>query len=348
MAVRNRQEDQNPEVAIALPTDEPRARHWNAGSLQDDGAAHLYDLTREALEQIASALAFAKANGLSLETVEQEDFRVPAFARDVGQLRERLDNGRGFLVIGGLDAMTLIEAEAEVTAWGLCNYLGRPIRQGIDHDRRLFTVADKGAANTDPTRIGASPGRSRKHTDNGCLEPRPPDYLGLFCVRSAAVGGDSTIISARTIYETIAAERPDILPHLFKSYHFRAPQAHVWPSLGPTVQKPILDMASGELRIHYARVMIEPGMEMAGTPLSPTELAALDYLDEVAERPELNFRHVLRPGQLLVMNNRVLLHGREAFPPGTSGGRTLKRLWMWRRHIGPGDDPVALDLEELA
>ena len=127
-----------------------------------------------------------------------------------------------------------------------------------------------------------------------------------------------------------------------------APQAQVWPSRGPTVEKPILEVAGGELRIHYARVMIEPGMELAGTPLTPEQRAALDYLDELLERPELNFRHLLRPGELLVMNNLVLLHGREAFPPGASGGRTLKRFWMWRRHLGPGTDPAALDLEELA
>ena len=54
------------------------------------------------------------------------------------------------------------------------------MRQGIDHDLRLFTVADKGEANSDPTRIGASAKRSAKHSDNGCLEPRPPCYLGLF------------------------------------------------------------------------------------------------------------------------------------------------------------------------
>ena len=341
-------EGQRLEAAFVLPPCEPRARQWDADTLRNDGAAHIYTLTTDALTQVGAALDFARTNGLTVETIEQEDFRIPAFARDVGKIRERLDSGRGFLVIRGLDAAALSESEAEIVAWGLCNYLGRPIRQGIDHDRRLFTVADKGAANTDPTRIGASPERSRKHTDNGCLEPRPPDYLGLFCVRSATEGGDSTIISARTVYDTVAVERPDILPLLFKTYHFRAPQAHVWPSRGPTVEKPILDMSAGELRIHYARVMIEPGMEMAGTPLSDDERLAFDYLDDVVERPELNFRHVLQPGELLVLNNRVLLHGREAFPPGSSGGRTLKRLWMWRRHVGPGDDPVALDLEELA
>jgi len=336
-----------PESAPPLPRTDPAARRWGRRDLDTEAPQLFYDLPASAWDQIAAALDFAHANGLTVDTIEQEDIRLPAFARDVPALRDRLDTGRGFVVIRGIDAGHLSEADAEIVAWALCNYMGQPIRQGIGQDRRFFTVADRGAVNTDPTRIGASAKRSAKHSDNGCLEPRPPCYLGLYCYRSAAEGGENTLISARTIYETIAEERPDLLPLYFDTYHFRAPQAHVWPSRGPTVQKPILEVANGELRVHYARVMIEPGMEMAGTPLTEEQRAALDYLDEVLDRPDLNFRHTLGPGELLLANNLVLLHGREAFSAG-SGGRTLKRIWMWRRHIGPGTDPALLDLEELA
>lgn len=322
------------------------ARSWRRDDLRQESDRLFYCLDAQAIAQIDQALAFCHANGLTIDTVEQEDFRIPAFARDVADLRARMDHGRGFVVVQGLDPELYSEADAEIVCWALCNYMGQPIRQGIGHDRRLFTVADKGAANTDPTRIGASPKRSPKHTDNACLEPRPPCYLALYCHRSAEVGGENTLITARTVHDVIAAERPDILPLLFQPYHFRTPQAHVWPSRGPTIVKPILEMAHGELRIHYARVMIEPGMEMAGTPLSAAQRAALDYLDDVIDRPDLNFRHLLLPGEMLVMNNLSLLHGREAFTAG-GGGRTLKRYWMWRRHIGPGTDPAALDLEEL-
>ena len=334
-----------PAGTTGVPPTDPAARAWRRADLEADPAALFHDLSPEALEQIAARLAFARANGLTIDTVEQEDFRLPAFARDVPDLRARLDTGRGFLVLRGIDT-DLSEPEAEIVAWALCNYMGQPIRQGIDRDRRLFTVSDKGAANTDPTRIGASARRSAKHSDNGCLEPRPPCYLGLYCLRSAAEGGESALITARTIHDTFAAERPDLLPLLFETYHFRAPAAHVWPSKGPTVRKPILDVVRGELHVHYARVMIEPGMEMAGTPLTAAQREALDYLDEVLDRPELTFTHMLAPGEMLLVNNLALLHGREAFSAG-SGGRTLKRLWMWRRHVGPGTDPVALDMEEL-
>lgn len=328
-----------------LPADEPSARAWSRQSLSS--ASVFFDLGGAALEEIDGCLQFAHANGLTVDTVEQEDFRVPTFAAAVRGIQERLDHGVGVAIVRGLDPSTLSESDAEIIAWGLCNYLGRPMRQGIATDRRLFTVSDKGAANTDPTRIGASARRSAKHSDNGCLEPRPPCYIGLLCYRAASEGGESTIISARTVFDTIARERPDLLPTYFERYHFRSPQLHVWPTGGPTIQKPILEFSHGELRIHYARVMIEPGMELAGTPLDARQREALDFLDEVIERPELCFRYSLKPGELLLVNNLAMLHGREAFASGAFGGRILKRIWMWRRHIGAGVDPVALDLEEL-
>jgi len=335
------------QLAAAVPATDPYARRWKREDLLPEKAALFYDLSDAARAEIAAGIEFANANGLTVDTVEQQDFRTPSFARDVPDLRNRLDEGRGFFVLRGLESDRWSEPEAEIISWVLCNYLGQPMRQGIAQDRRFFTVADKGAADTDPTRVGASPKRSAKHSDNGCLEARPPCYLALYCFRSALAGGDSTIISARNVYDTIKAERPDLLPLYFQAYHFRAPQAHVWPSLGPTVQKPILEIVRGELHIHYARIMIEPGMEMAGTPLTDHQREALDYLDEVLDRPDLNFQYTLKAGEFLVMNNLAALHGREAFAAG-AGGRTLKRFWMWRRHIGPGIDPVALDQEEFA
>jgi hypothetical protein len=331
----------------AIPASDPDTRLWRADDLTAEAPSLLIDLSPEVLVQIDAAVLRARANGLTVDTVEQEDFRLPAFAREVPALRRLLDTGRGFFVLRGVDVHRYSEGEVEMIGWALCNYLGQPIRQGIDRDRRFFTVADKGAANTDPTRIGASAQRSRAHSDNACLEPRPPCYLSLFCYRSSVEGGENTLVMARTVHDVFAAERPDLLPLLFDTYHFRSPQAHVWPDGGPTVQKPILEVTQGELRIHYARVMVEPGMEMAGTPLTARQREALDFLDAVLERPELNHRHLLREGELLVINNLIMLHGRDAFVPG-SGGRSLKRFWMWRRHWGPGTDPVALDMEEFA
>jgi hypothetical protein len=340
----------------ALPCgDAPRL--WTRDTIEPRRAAHLVDMPEAASRELRAALAHVRANGLGLDTVEQEDIRLPSFARIAARLRAMLDDGPGFFVLRGVDLAGLDDEAAGIAAWGIANYLGRPVRQGLQTDRRLFTVTDSGSANTDPTRIGASARESRPHTDNGCLEPRPPCVIGLLCVSDALAGGESWIVSAATVHDEMLRLRPDLVPLLYQGFHFLPPRLHTWPAGPRTIVKPIFERAprfdgrGEEIRVHYARVMVEPGMELAGTPLTPPQRAALDLLDELIVRPDLGFRHRLQPGEFLFVNNLVNLHGRSAYADDADGAgkrRVLKRLWLWRRHIGPGDDPAKLDLAELA
>lgn len=327
----------------------PGERAWNRDTIESRRATLNYKLGKQTVDDIKNAVDFARYNGLTAATVEQEDFRLAKFSTDVPSLRKQLDTGPGFVVLQQIpfESYANDNDACEIIAWGMANYFGRPLRQGISTDRRLFSVTDQGGANTDPTRIGASSKRSPMHTDNGCLEPRPPCYIALACVQSAVSGGESRLMSAHTLYATIHTERPDLLHLYFDTYAFRSPQMHVWPSGKPYVKKPIFEITQNELRVHYARVMIEPGMEMAGTPLTSKQTEALDYLDSVLERDELCFHTLLKPGDMLVTNNLVSLHGREAFTTNNNQSRLLKRIWLRRRHLFAGDDPVALDLEEL-
>lgn len=334
------------------PVDPPR--RWTAASLAASGFDPVLAFPEAANAQLRVALAHCAANGLTLDTVEQEDVRLPAFAAVVASMRARLDSGPGIVVLRGIDLAGLSDDAAGIAAWAVANYLGRPLRQGLSRDRRLFTVTDVGATNRDPTRIGASARESRPHTDNGCLEPRPPAYIGLLCVQDALSGGDSLVVSAASLHAAMLAHDASLAAELFQPFHFLPPVLHTWPAGPPTIARPILSLAQGidgaeELHIAYARVMVEPGMEKAGLPLSPRQRAALDLLDAAIADPALGFRTRLGPGDFLFVNNLVNLHGRTAFADDDSSGRrrVLKRLWLWRRHAGPGDDPAALDRVEL-
>lgn len=336
-------------------TSAPAPRAWTAASLARSGFDASFMLPPAVNAELADALAHARANGLTLETVEQEDIRLPSLAPHVAALRARLDAPPGILVLRGVALAGLDDDVAGIVAWGLANYLGRPIRQGLARDRKLFTVTNMGAANRDPTRIGASAAESRPHTDNACLEARPPAYIGLMCVQDALAGGDSTVISASTLLAAMEAEDPGLASELFAPFHFLPPHLHTWPAGPSTIVKPIFEWArdvAGDpvLHIHYARVMVEPGMAKAGTPLSPRQRAALDLLDAVIARPELAWTTRLAPGDFMFVDNLANLHGRKAFTDDDSTGRrrVLKRVWLWRRHAGPGDDPARLDLAELS
>lgn len=335
-----------PWTGQVAPIDDP-ARSWTAATLRSADVTFTFDAAMNA--EVAAAMAHVRANGLDLDCVEQEDIRLPRFARAIAGLRRRLDEGAGVVIIAGIDLGPYSEAESRIIAWGIGNYLGRPIRQGITQDRRLFSVTDGGSGYGDPTRIGATPRESAAHTDNGCLEPRPPCYIGLLCVHDAMAGGDSRVLSAVTVHNEFWRQRPDLLGLLYQPFHFKPPVLHTWPGGPQTIVKPIFEVAAGELRIHYARVMVEPGMAIAGTPLEPRQREALDLLDAILARDDLALTHHLAPGEFLVINNQATIHGRGAFQDGgPDRKRLLQRIWMWRRHLGAGLDPAALDAAELA
>lgn len=337
--------------AAGIPPHPAAAQAWTRAEVEAARGTVFLDVGDAVRGEIADAVAQIRANGLDGATMEQEDFRLPGFAPVAARMRAQLDAGFGLQVLRGLPVSLADEPASEIVAWGLANYLGRPIRQSLTRDRRLFTVTDKGGENGDPTRLGATNQTSRMHTDNGCLEPRPPCYLGLLCVSAARAGGNSTVISAAALHNAYLAERPDLLPLLFEPFHFLPPRLQTWPQGPRTVVKPIFERAGEAMHVHYARVMVEPGMELAGTPLTPRQREALDVLDALLERDDLVFDFRLEDGDFLFANNLSTLHGRLAYtddaPATDARRRCLKRVWMWRRHVGPGVDPVALDLAEL-
>ena len=338
--------------------DSPRA--WTRDSLQ--GESLFYELTAESQAEIARALDDIALRGLHLQTVEQEDFRIPSFAHDVPGLRDRLDNGNGFFILRGLNT-GLPEDQLNIVYWGLGNYLGRVIRQDLS-GARLDTVSDKGHDESseraavggnigeggyDPYRVIDTNKFCTLHTDNAYSNPRTPDYLGLMCLRQAARGGESLLISAYTMHNEILSNHPGFLDRLYQDFHWHTPPLQTLPGGPETKAMPIFESKDGDLVIHYLDMYLQLGMEIAGTPMTAEELAMQSYIDQLMLREDLRHRYLLQPGEILFSNNRWTLHGREAFTDHNHPDRTRKlaRLWMWRRHIGPGMDPVALDAAEL-
>ncbi|NQV80933.1 MAG: TauD/TfdA family dioxygenase [Alphaproteobacteria bacterium] len=311
-------------------------------------SAYVFEVSSLVREQADEAIERIQRNGLGLNDVEQEDIRLPALVDDVPKLLSRLDEGPGFVIVRGLGFDSFDESACEIVTWGVGNYFGRPVRQGLRKDRRLFTVTNHRGAYQDPTRIGATTALSHPHTDNGCLEPRPPDYVLLACYRQAKSGGESTIISSYALHEAFARSRPDLLPLLYRPFHFLPPKLHTWPGGPATIVKPIFEKIEHTLHVHYARVMVEPGMALAGTPLSSDQIAALDLLDQLLVDPKLVTTCRMRAGDALLNNNCSTLHGRLAYEDDPDSPRNLKRLWLWQRHRGPGTDPLALDRMEFS
>ncbi|WP_444959952.1 TauD/TfdA family dioxygenase [Nocardiopsis sp. M1B1] len=153
------------------------------------------------------------------------------------------------------------------------------------------------------------------------------DVLVLLCLQPAVDGGgDTKLASARTVRDTVAGERPDVLATLEREWTFdrtgRAGQQ--------VVVSPILFVQEdGSVGCYYQPRTVRTSPERGGPPLSADQWEALGFLDEVLYRPEIAFRLRLEAGELLLIRNNRVMHGRSPYVdvPGPRARRVL-RAWM--------------------
>jgi hypothetical protein len=151
------------------------------------------------------------------------------------------------------------------------------------------------------------------------------DLLVLLCLQPAADGGGNTkLASARHVHDIIERERPDVLALLKEDWTFdrtgRAGQQ--------IIVTPILfTQDDGTIGCYYQTRTVR-----ASATLDARRLEALDYLDEVLYRPEIAFGLRLAAGDLLLIRNSRVLHGRSPYidAPGPEARRIL-RAWMNER-----------------
>ncbi|MFI8326766.1 TauD/TfdA family dioxygenase [Streptomyces sp. NPDC085529] len=151
------------------------------------------------------------------------------------------------------------------------------------------------------------------------------DLLVLLCLQPAADGGGMTkLASARRVHDIIARERPDALALLREEWRFdRTGRAG-----RQIIDTPILfTQDDGTVGCYYQTRTVR-----ASATLDARRLEALDHLDEVLYRPEIAFGLRLDAGDLLLIRNSRVLHGRSPYVdrPGPEARRIL-RAWMDER-----------------
>ncbi|MFF4406761.1 TauD/TfdA family dioxygenase [Streptomyces sp. NPDC001262] len=238
-----------------------------------------------------------------------EDTALADLARPVTQ---RLRNGRGFVVIRGFPVAGRADQECVAMCRQLAALLGTP-RPADSGD--LVTVADNAGLGKTDLALGL-------HTDR-TPALQPPRLLGLLCVRQAAHGGETLLASGHTVHNRLLSDSPWALPRLYQDFRFGR-------GTGFDRLRPVFQRCGADLRVYYNRRGIERAQHEADEPLTADEQAALDAVDRILSDPLAVLRISLRPGDLLWLDNTVVLHGRTAFTdsPGPYARRCLARVWV--------------------
>jgi gamma-butyrobetaine dioxygenase len=171
----------------------------------------------------------------------------------------------------------------------------------------------------DPTNLANSSFGLAAHTDNPYRDPVPTMQL-LHCLQSTAVGGENFLVDGWRIAEEVRDADPagfDLLAARGVTFRYSDATADL------NTTAPIVDLDSdGVVR----GVRFNP-RSMQHPSMPPDDLgswydAYLLFARLLAE-PRFHIRFRLDPGDLFVVDNRRVLHGRTAFEP-TSGTRHLQ------------------------
>lgn len=286
------------------------------------------------LDEIDAAVG--QTQGLNWDALNRANFPLPSAKPFFDDVREELENGSGMVKMRGLDVSRYNHEELRRIWYALGNHIGTPMFQnrrgevmreikdeGMGVGAKLYgaTVDATGKEFLSSGARTLSPGQLRFHTDR-C------DVVGLLCVRQASEGGVSKLASSATVYNEILKRRPDLHELLCKPI----PRARFGEEAGGehiAYDLPIFGVRDGKITSHFSLTYIENAQLLPGVrKLSAAEHEAIQMLLDVSQ--ELCFEMRFAPGDMQLLNNHVIYHGRTAFKDDASTGqdRMLMRLWL--------------------
>ena len=316
--------------ALSTPITGPEA--W-LGRDMASSTAWIHRVSATAIDEMDAALRNVQRRGLAWPKFGREDFPLPTFSRDLAAILDELENGRGFVLVRGIPVERYTDEELKNLYWGLGSHLGAQRYQNAmgeligdvrDENRRYGEVREP---SMDPTlgRSSRSKARSagplRFHTDR-C------DVVTLLCVRKAKEGGLSKIVSAVSVSNAILARRPDLHALLCQDY-WRSRQGEESGGEHKVFPMPLFCLHEGKFTTQYSRTFVEAAQKLPSVPrMTPAHDEALDLHAAVCE--ELCFTMAMEPGDLQLLNNHVIYHGRTDYADadGTNQDRLLFRLWL--------------------
>ena len=304
---------------------------WLGADLSSDTDAWMHQLTTAEIADLENAARHYLSLSKDIGEITKADFPLAHFHTHLTAMRKKLLRGIGVEVLRGLPIQNYTQEFAATIFCGIGTHLGQARSQNaLGHI--LGHVRDVGASAEDLTkRIYQTAERQTFHTDSA-------DVVALLCIRDAKEvcirdakeGGRSLLVSAVTIFNRMAASRPDLLRLLFDPIATDR-RGEIPEGAKPYMEIPVFNWHAGNLTVFYQRQYIDSAQRFDGAMrLTAAHIEALDMFDALANDPDLNIAMQLVPGDMQFVYNHTQLHDRTAFTdwPDPAQRRHLLRLWL--------------------
>lgn len=296
---------------------------WRACELERD-TSWRYDLSEAEIEELDRAMRATVDNGVDIIDIDRFNFSLPVFGDRLRQLRRTVMEGRGFTQIRGIPVGDYSKEEAARIYFGIGAHIGSPRSQNAE-GHILGHVCDLGHdyLNDGNLRGYRAGGPLPFHTDS-------VDLVALMCLRAAMEGGDSKLVSAATIHNEMLKRRPDLVPELYRPIH-RDRRGEVPEGKNPWWIMPIFQWYQGRLYSHYSEVYVRSVERFPEVPrFTEAQSETLSLIAEMAEDPQNHIAIPFKEGDIQLLDNHTILHGRYDYRDWDDPDqrRYLLRLWL--------------------
>ena len=274
--------------------------------------AFMHRMGPEHVEALGELLE--RTRHLAPDAVTRADFDHPAINELMQGLRFDLQNGKGALVLSGLDMTGMSLEDYGRIYWGLGTHLGVGAPQSYRKDKIGYVQKEE----ENPTGRGyLMDVELRSHTDFH-------EIMALASFRRSAEGGLSGLVSSLAIHNVIREEAPQHLKALYEGfYHDLAGTGRI------TEEKvPVFCNVDGVVSCYFHGLFQMAAAKQMGVELPADLVAAQTFFSEVAQRPDVRADFVLEPGEMLFWHNFTVLHSRTSFSDVPEHRRLLLRLWL--------------------
>lgn len=309
-------------------TQQPIQSAWKKADLLSN-ENFIYYLTALNKKEIEATLK--KCIHIPAINISKANFQIPYFFEQIKQkFLPQIYEGIGVLVLKGLNTIDYTVDELSKIHWGLGLYFGKA---QLQYGERLLKIEDQGYQLNEPGgRNSNTAGKLWFHNDS-C------DMTALMCIREAKAGGETRIVSSIAIHNKILKSYPDLLNILYQPF-YRTYRHITGLSHRKNVHLyPVFNRIGNQFSCDLSRPVIENAQKINGVPkLTTHQIKALDTLERFAEDPELCHSFLLEPGDMIYMNNHILLHARNEFMdyPEPEKKRLLLRLHLQSSSIKRG------------
>jgi Taurine catabolism dioxygenase TauD, TfdA family len=300
---------------------------WVASSFSFD--QYRVELSPGSLEQLRHILDTLSDEQITHERLHARYGQSQLMTEVTGLRTRYVDHGPGYVVVAGLGS---IDGSRRKSAFRTLSLCVAPMQFQNDRGMEIKEVQDRGTAIGEGATSWYSDSRygGSLHTDGAKSASALPHYFTLFCERQAGSGGATQLVSVQALFQHLTRHRPEVIDVLKQPFYFHL-RGDSTPDGQNKAAKPVFFREDGRICISYLREYIEAGHAEPDVPdLSPAQVDALDAIDAYLDDPAHRVAGYMQPGDTIIVNNKIILHGRSEYEPvaDASAGRLLYRIWL--------------------